>query len=39
MTMIVIDTKFSNIVTLGDILKDNGYNNYLMIGSDSEFWW
>ena len=30
-------TKFSNIVTLGDILKDNGYNNYLMIGSDSEF--
>lgn len=23
--------------TLGDILKDNGYNNYFMIGSDSEF--
>lgn len=30
-------TKFSNIKTLGDILKDEGYNNYLMIGSDSEF--
>ncbi len=25
------------VVTLGDILKDNGYNNYLTIGSDSKF--
>lgn len=30
-------TKFSNIKVLGDILKENGYNNYLMIGSDAEF--
>ncbi|MBE5910032.1 LTA synthase family protein [Pseudobutyrivibrio sp.] len=28
---------FPGIVALGDILKDNGYNNYLMIGSDGEF--
>lgn len=30
-------TNFSNIKTLGDILNENGYKNYLMIGSDSEF--
>lgn len=30
-------TKFSNIKVLGDILKENGYNNYLMVGSDAEF--
>lgn len=25
------------VYNLGDILKDNGYNNYFMIGSDAEF--
>ena len=30
-------TKFPNIYNLGDILKDNGYNNYFMIGSDATF--
>ena len=25
------------VYTLGDTLKDNGYNNYLMIGSDANF--
>ena len=25
------------VYSLGDILKENGYNNYFMIGSDSEF--
>ena len=25
------------VYSLGDILKDNGYNNYLMIGSDANF--
>lgn len=30
-------TNFSNIITLGDILKDNGYNNYLLMGSDASF--
>jgi len=30
-------TEFSNITTLGDILHDNGYNNYLLLGSDANF--
>ena len=28
---------FPGIYNLGDILEENGYNNYFMIGSDSEF--
>ena len=30
-------TSFSNIKVLGDILKDNGYSNYLLMGSDADF--
>lgn len=30
-------TSFSNIISLGDILSDNGYNNYLLMGSDASF--
>lgn len=30
-------TKFGNIMTLGDILSDNGYNSYLLLGSDANF--
>ena len=30
-------TSFTNIITLGDILSDNGYDNYLFMGSDSNF--
>ena len=30
-------TVFSNIVTIGDILHDNGYTNLLMLGSDASF--
>ncbi len=30
-------TKFSNIKTLGDILAENGYKNYLFMGSDASF--
>ncbi|UKI27772.1 MAG: sulfatase-like hydrolase/transferase [Bacilli bacterium] len=30
-------TSFSNIKVLGDILKDNGYDNYLLMGSDANF--
>lgn len=30
-------TKFGNITTLGDILSDNGYNSYLLLGSDANF--
>lgn len=26
-----------NVTTLGDILEDNGYNNYLLVGSDSTY--
>lgn len=33
MTMIVIVLNLVILLLLGDILKDNGYNNYLMIGS------
>ena len=29
--------KFNNVTSLGDILKDNGYNNYLLLGSDVNF--
>lgn len=28
---------FPGVYNLGDILKENGYNNYFMIGSDAEF--
>ena len=28
---------FPGLYNLGDILEDNGYNNYFMIGSDAEF--
>lgn len=31
------DDFFSNIVAIGDILKEEGYNNELMVGSDVEF--
>lgn len=30
-------TEFNNIQTLGDILHNNGYNNYLLLGSNSVF--
>lgn len=30
-------TSFNNITTLGDILSSNGYNNYLLMGSDANF--
>lgn len=30
-------TSFTNIMTLGDVLYNNGYNNYLLMGSDSNF--
>lgn len=30
-------TNFSNISNLGDILSDNGYDNYLLLGSDATF--
>ena len=29
--------RFSNIKNIGDILNDNGYNNYLLLGSDADF--
>ena len=29
--------KFDNVTSIGDILKDNGYNNYLLLGSDASF--
>jgi len=28
---------FKGLITIGDILEDNGYNNYLMMGSSSKF--
>lgn len=31
------DLTFPNIYNLGDILSENGYKNYLMIGSNAEF--
>lgn len=34
---IEISHEFPGLYNLGDILKDNGYNNYFMIGSDAEF--
>ena len=30
-------TSFNNITTLGDVLYKNGYNSYLLLGSDSSF--
>jgi len=33
----ITSTEFNNIKTVGDILYDNGYNNYLLMGSDSTF--
>lgn len=29
--------KFDNVTSIGDILKKNGYNNYLLLGSDASF--
>ena len=29
--------RFTNVTSIGDILASNGYNNYLLIGSDSNF--
>ena len=29
--------RFNNIKSIGDILNDNGYNNYLLLGSDADF--
>lgn len=29
--------RFMNVTTLGDILSDNGYKNYLLLGSDANF--
>lgn len=33
----VSSTNFNNITTIGDILEENGYNNYLLLGSDANF--
>lgn len=30
-------TKFSNVTSIGDILSSNGYNNYLLFGSDAAY--
>lgn len=30
-------TRFSNVTSIGDILSANGYNNYLLLGSDADF--
>lgn len=30
-------TRFMHVTTIGDILSENGYNNYLLLGSNSEF--
>ena len=30
-------TRFINITTIGDILAENGYNSYLLLGSDASF--
>ena len=29
--------RFNNVTSIGDILADNGYNNYLLLGSDASF--
>lgn len=29
--------KFRNVTTIGDILAENGYNSYLLLGSDASF--
>lgn len=29
--------RFSNVTSIGDILSDNGYNSYLLLGSDASF--
>lgn len=29
--------KFTNVTTIGDILSQNGYNSYLLLGSDANF--
>jgi len=29
--------RFNNIKSIGDILADNGYNSYLLLGSDADF--
>ncbi len=33
----VNSTKFMNVTTIGDILASNGYDNYLLLGSDASF--
>lgn len=33
----VNSTKFMNVTTIGDILAENGYNSYLLLGSDADF--
>lgn len=33
----VNSTKFMNITTIGDVLSNNGYNSYLLLGSDASF--
>ena len=35
--IIDLNTFFPNTKTLGDILKENGYKNYLLLGSDSTY--
>ena len=35
--IIDLNNFFPNTKTLGDILKENGYNNYLLLGSDSTY--
>ncbi len=29
--------RFNNVKSIGDILSDNGYNSYLLLGSDADF--
>ena len=29
--------RLNNVTSIGDILSDNGYNNYLLLGSDADF--
>lgn len=33
----VNSTRFEKITNMGDILSDNGYNSYLLLGSDADF--
>lgn len=35
--IIDLNNFFPNIKTLGDVLEENGYNNYLLLGSDSGY--